>query len=63
MFLGFYTVNFLLFRGNRVNIQGVLTDEATRKSLHNVYYINVCVKFVDFSQQGEKEKAYPYANC
>ena len=27
-----------------------------------MYYINVCVKFVDFSQQREKEKAYPYAN-
>ena len=34
-FLDFYAVNFLCFGGNRLNIQGVSTDKATRKSVHN----------------------------
>ena len=34
VFLGFSTVNFLCSRGDRVNIQGVSTGEATRKSVH-----------------------------
>ena len=34
VFLGFYTVNFPCFKGNRVNIQGVLT---TRKSVHKFW--------------------------
>ena len=44
-------MNFLCFRGNRVNIQAVPTDEVTRKSVHefwrysqvsffDTYYIN-----------------------
>ena len=37
MFLGFYTVNFLGFRGSRVNIQAVPTAEATRKSVHKFW--------------------------
>ena len=28
-------MKFLCFGGNRVNIQGVSTDKATRKSVHN----------------------------
>ena len=40
VFLGFYTVNFLCFRGSRVNIQAVLTDEATRKSVHEFWTIS-----------------------
>ena len=34
VFLGFYSVNFPCFGGNRVNIQGVSSDKATRKSMH-----------------------------
>ena len=34
VFLGFYKVNFLCFRRNRVNIQGVSTDKAARKFVH-----------------------------
>ena len=73
MFLGFYAVNFLCFGGNRVNIQGVSTDKATRKSIHNfrrnsqfsflasitlMYVYNLMI----FSQGQEKEKSYPCAN-
>ena len=59
---GFYTVNFLCFRENRINMQAVPTDEATRKSGHkfwriesaifvsDAYYINVCnVNLIIFS--------------
>ena len=35
LLLGFYAVNFLCFWGNRVNIQGVSTGKAGRKSEHN----------------------------
>ena len=37
LFLSFYMVKFLCFRGNRVNIQAVPTDEATRKSVHEFW--------------------------
>ena len=30
-------MNFFCFRGNRVNIQGVSTDKATRKSVHKFW--------------------------
>ena len=38
LFLGFYMVKFLCFRGNRVNIQAVPTNEATRKSVHEFWW-------------------------
>ena len=67
MFLGFYTVNFLCFRGNRVNIQAVRNDEATIKSVHefwtnlqvsffDAYYINVSVKLNGFFPKSERKK-------
>ena len=68
VFLGFYTVNLLCFRGNRVNIEGVSTDKATRKSVHkfwrdsqfsffDVYYFHVCVKFMIFSKHQKNKKS------
>ena len=58
-------MNFLCFWGNRVNIQGVSTDKAKRKSVHNfreihnfrfdAYYINVCIKFDDFFLRAYKK--------
>ena len=46
VFLGFYTVNFLCLRGNRVNIQAIPTDEA-RKSVHEEnLYMNFGVSFL-----------------
>jgi len=30
-------VNFPCFKGNRVNIQGVLSDKATKKSVHKFW--------------------------
>ena len=68
VFLGFYTVNLLCFRENRVNIEGVSTDKATRKSVHkfwrnshfsffDVYYFHVCVKFMIFSEHQKKKKS------
>ena len=67
MFLGFYTVNFLCFRGNRVNIQAVPNDEATRKSVHefwtnlqvsffDAYYIKKTVKLNDFFLRVREKK-------
>ena len=67
-FLGFYTVNFLCFSGHRVNIQGVSTDEATRRSVYkfsrnlqlsffDVYYINVSVKFDDIFLTARERKS------
>ena len=63
-------MNFLCFRGNRVNIKGVSTDKATRKSVHkflkefaifvfDAYYINVCVKFDDFFLTARERKSLP----
>ena len=40
MFLSFYTVNFPCVGENRVNIQGVSTDKATKKSVHNFWTTN-----------------------
>ena len=67
MFLAFCMVNFLCFRGNRVNIEGVSTDKATRKSVHKIlvelalfifdaYYIKAFVKFDDFFPNSERKK-------
>jgi len=72
--LGFYAVNFLCFWGKRVNIQGVSTDEATRKCLHklwrnsqifvfHMHYTNVCVKFDDFFQTARERKSQSKASC
>ena len=36
-FYVFYAVNFLCFRGNRVNIQGVSPGKATEKSVHKFW--------------------------
>ena len=61
-------MNFLCFRGGREKIQGVSTDEATRKSTCTyileefaifdfyAYYVSVCVKFDYFFLT---KKAYP----
>ena len=68
VFLGFYTVNFLCFRENRANIQGVSTDKVTRKyvlkfwrnsqsSFFCAYYINVAIKFDDFFVTARERKS------
>ena len=60
-------MNFLSLRGNRVNIQGVSTDKATRKSVHKFWRnaqfsfstritLNVCVKFDDFFLKSRERK-------
>ena len=59
-------MNFLCFRGNRVNIQEVSTDKAivikNFGGIQNVrffeaYYINACVKFDDFFLAERKRKS------
>ena len=63
VFLGFYTLNFLCFRGNRVNIQGVSTDKATRKSILKFWGIIfqfsflMCITFVPIPFVPIKEEA------
>ena len=37
VFLVFYTVNFLCFRENRVNMKGASTGKATRKCVHKFW--------------------------
>lgn len=60
-------MNFFCFSGNKVNIQGVSTDEAARKSVHkflqefamfvfDAYYINLCVKFDDIFLTASERK-------
>ena len=62
VFLVFYTVNFLCFRENRVNMKGASIGKATRKleelaiSVFDVYYINVRVIFDDFFFSNEQKK-------
>ena len=65
--LGFCTVNFLCFGGNRVNIQGVSTDKATRNSAHKfwrnsqfsfltcIILMHACVKFDLFQTARERK--------
>ena len=64
-------MNFLCFRVNRVNIQGLFTNKARKKSVHtkeegmeefaifvfDAYYINVYVKFDDFCLTGRERKS------
>ena len=71
VFLAFVAANFLCFRGNRVNIHGVPTDKATRKSVHKfwrnlqfpfwrVNYTNDCMcKISWFSPINSERKKNP----
>ena len=63
-------MNFLCFGGNRVNIQGISTDEATRKSVQkflkilqfSFFFINVCVKCDNFALTVRERKSLSMCN-